>query len=140
MRPKTPGISFKEIKRRIMRVAIVGSRKFENKEFLFKCVDEVIEDIKDNLYQDLDLIISGGAAGADSIAQLYARERGIPIMIFYPKWREYSRAAGPIRNQLIVDNCDAVIAFPVGEAKGTKDTLKKAAQKNRKVYIFKEAQ
>ncbi len=118
-----------------MRLAIVGSRTFEDKDFMWRCLEEVKADLAQN-YKEIDLIVSGGAGGADSLAQVYAREFAIPILIFYPDWKQYGKAAGPKRNQQIVDNCDIVVAFPVGDARGTNDTLNKAHKVNRKTYIF----
>lgn len=43
-----------------------------------------------------------------------------------PSWKDHGKAAGPIRNQLMLDDFkpDLVVAFPGG--KGTADMVKKA--------------
>ena len=61
-----------------MNVGIVGSRSFSD----YKLFKEIIKKLNLNI----DLIISGGARGADSLAKQYALENNIPIKIFYPDW------------------------------------------------------
>lgn len=43
-------------------------------------------------------------------------------------WKKHGKAAGPIRNQsmLTEHKPDLVIAFPLGESKGTRDMIRKA--------------
>jgi hypothetical protein len=41
-------------------------------------------------------------------------------------WDKHGKAAGFIRNQEIVDNCDFVVAFWDGASRGTKDTIDRA--------------
>lgn len=88
------------------RIAVVGSREFKNYEQLQREVD--------SRYEEGDRLVSGGAIGADSMAQRYAKERGLSIFIIYPRWRVngiYNPGAGFIRNKEIVENSDIVLAF-----------------------------
>jgi predicted Rossmann fold nucleotide-binding protein DprA/Smf involved in DNA uptake len=84
------------------RIAVVGSREFKN--YL------QLKEILDNAVSSEDWLISGGALGADSMAQRYAKERGLSILIIYPNWA-LGKGAGLIRNKTIVENADKVIAF-----------------------------
>jgi predicted Rossmann fold nucleotide-binding protein DprA/Smf involved in DNA uptake len=85
-------------------IAVVGSREFKNYAQLSREIDNVIESTDDE-------ITSGGAIGADSMAQRYAKENGYNIKIFYPKYARYGRGATFIRNELIVRDADIVLAF-----------------------------
>lgn len=80
-------------------------------------------------------IISGGAKGADSLAERYAKERGHKITVYPADWETYGRSAGAIRNELIVLNCDQVIAFWDGKSPGTKITIRLARKYNRPTMI-----
>ena len=73
-----------------------------------------------------DSIIHGGAPGADMLAAEVAQELGIPARAYPADWRKHGRAAGPIRNQLMLDDGkpDIVVAFPGG--KGTADMIRRA--------------
>jgi hypothetical protein len=67
--------------------------------------------------------LNGGAKGADSYGEYYAKERGIPVTIFLPDWNTYGKKAGYIRNKLIVESSDLVIAFWDRVSKGTKHSI-----------------
>jgi hypothetical protein len=71
-------------------------------------------------------IIHGGAAGADWCAGAVAELRDIPQSVFKADWKAHGRAAGPIRNQQMLDQGkpDLVLAFPGG--RGTADMVRRA--------------
>jgi hypothetical protein len=96
------------------KVAIIGSRNFNDYELVKKIMETI---------PDIDLIISGGAKGADSLGELWAKENNKKIKIFKPDWENNGRAAGVIRNQTIVVSSDLVVAFWDGQSKGTKSSI-----------------
>lgn len=72
-------------------------------------------------------VINGGAKGADRHAKKWAEVNSIPVETFKARWRQDgNKAAGPIRNQRMIDEGkpDLVIAFPGG--KGTADMVRRA--------------
>lgn len=72
------------------------------------------------------LVVTGGAAGADKIADEIAEELGIDRVIFPANWKGQGKAAGHIRNQRMIDTVevDLVVAFEGGT--GTNNMVKKA--------------
>lgn len=110
-----------------MKVAIIGSRSFTDYERLEKRLSSI------NVV--IDVIVSGGAKGADSLAVDYAKSHGIELVEFLPEYNKYGRAATIVRNRQIVDASDAVIAFWDGTSKGTKNSLDYARKKNKQVVI-----
>ena len=108
-------------------MAVVGSRYFTDYEFVKS---------KLNQHLPIDMIVSGGAPGVDSLAERYAHEHNIPCKIFPADWKRYGRGAGPIRNTLIVNMATMMIAFPGPNPKGTKDSITKAEKKNIPVYRY----
>jgi len=113
-----------------MKLAVVGSRKFSD----YNIAKEKIQDHFDiNKITD---IVSGGAKGADYLGQLFAQEFNKNMIAFLPDWKRYGKAAGVIRNKLIVENSDAVIAFWDGVSKGTKKTIDIAAKLNKKLVVI----
>lgn len=107
-----------------MKVAIVGSRS----------INDV--DIKKHIPPDTTLIISGGAVGVDTLAERYADEHGIKKLILYPDYELYGKSAPLIRDKLIVDHADLVIAFWDGESRGTEFTISYAKRRNVPCEIY----
>ena len=87
------------------------------------------------LFEDIQEIVSGGAAGADSLGERYANYYNIPIKRFLPEWDKYGKRAGYLRNQTIIDNCDMVLAFWDGQSRGTADTIEKAKRAMKPTFI-----
>lgn len=114
-----------------MKLAIVGSREFENYDLL--CAE--VEKIKQT--QTVELIVSGGAKGADTLAKRYAALNHIPMMEFKPDYKQFGHNAPAQRNALIVENADWVLAFVAPTSRGTWDTIRKAEKMLRKVIIVK---
>lgn len=112
-----------------MKVAIIGSRTFNDCELIKK----VLNPVKDKI----NLIVSGGADGADQLGADYAEENNIPTKIFLPDWNEHGKSAGYIRNKLIVKSSDIIIAFWDGKSAGTQHSFKLAKKLNKKIKIIK---
>lgn len=111
-----------------MRLAVVGSRTFSDTKLAHKILDE---------YKSLiSQIVSGGAAGADTIGEKWAKSNNISTNIIYPEWDKYGKRAGYIRNMLIVDASDAILAFWDGKSKGTKHTIDYAMKLGKAVRII----
>ena len=74
----------------------------------------------------LDCVVHGAAPGADTLADTWARSRGIKVERYYALWKTYGLGAGAIRNQKMLDDGkpDIVIAFPGGP--GTADMIRRA--------------
>jgi hypothetical protein len=72
-------------------------------------------------------LIVGDASGADEMALLWARDRAVDVELHRADWKKHGKAAGPIRNQQMVDaGADVVLAFPFGESRGTRHCMKAA--------------
>lgn len=73
-------------------------------------------------------VIHGGARGADQLAGDLARRAGFTVEPHPADWVARGRAAGPIRNQAMVDaGADICLAFPIGPSPGTRDCARRAA-------------
>jgi predicted Rossmann fold nucleotide-binding protein DprA/Smf involved in DNA uptake len=114
------------------RVAVIGSRTFQDKDRLYKILDKNKNKIK--------MIVSGGAAGADSLANEWAKERGFPCLIFYPKWKtedgQHDRGAGFRRNFNIIQTADVVLAFWDKVSRGTKNSIEIAEKLGKPVKVI----
>ena len=111
-----------------MKIAVIGSRSFADYELLKKTLNEITGITK---------VISGGAKGADSLAEQWAKEYQIETVIYKPDWAKYGRGAGVVRNRLIIEDCDLCIAFWDGESKGTKSSIDHCKKLNKKLTIVR---
>lgn len=119
-----------------MKIAVIGSRDFNKKEYLYSAIDQFISESN-----EVDIsIISGGAQGADAIAKSYAHDRSYNYEEFKPDWKQFGRGAGPIRNAAIVEACDTLIAFWDGKSRGTQDAINKAKKLNKHIVIMSFAE
>jgi len=127
-----------------MKVAIIGSRSFENYELLkFKLLP---------YKASITEIVSGGASGADKLAEIYAKANNIPVKVFEADWENldaepckiktrqdgssYNVLAGFNRNTKIVQRADFIICFWDGQSTGTRDSLKKAHGFKKDILII----
>ena len=133
-----------------MKIAIVGSRKYENK----KKIKDFIFELKNKYGSDEVTIVSGGCkSGADKYAKKYALEFEIPYEE-YPPFHDvynlycvlpegcYSKPYNVkyffARNKQIADVCDYIVGFiPNGvKSSGTESTLKYAHKFEKKALII----
>lgn len=116
-----------------MKIAIVGSREFNDYELLSSTVNAFI---KAQNILDKPVIISGGANGADKLAEQYAKENHFGLTIFPAEWDKYGKSAGYKRNVQIIDECDVCFAFWNGTSKGTKMDIDLCHQKHKPCFVI----
>lgn len=85
-----------------------------------------------------ELIIHGNARGADSLAGQWAALNKITQIAYPANWKRNGKSAGPIRNQLMLDEAlpALVLAFPGGT--GTADMIARAMKQGFKTRIIIE--
>jgi hypothetical protein len=121
-----------------MRILVCGGRDYDD----WETVEKTLADLYYSLHheeQNIFLLISGGARGADTLAKKFAKKY-LPDFSFWEckaNWKKHGNAAGPIRNlrMLKEGKPDLVIAFPGG--KGTAHMTKIAREAGVKVIQIK---
>lgn len=114
-----------------MKLAIIGSRTFTNYDKLLQTMS-----LFEESHRQFTRIISGGAKGADSLGERWAKYWNIEIERYLPDWDKHGKFAGYIRNQHIIDACDVVVAFWDGKSKGTLDSIRKAKAVKKPTFII----
>ena len=106
-----------------MKLLIVGSRSITD------------FDLSQYISDDVDIIISGGANGIDTVAEQYADGHRISKIIIRPRYELYGRGAPLKRNQEMVDMADAVLVIWDGKSKGTQFTMNYAQKAGKQVTV-----
>jgi hypothetical protein len=103
-------------------VLVCGGRDFADEALFDREMDRIHKD------KSITRIVHGDAAGADSLAELWARRHGIQTVAYPADWETLGRAAGPLRNQrmLVEERPDVVVAFPGGS--GTANMVRLAEE------------
>ena len=109
-----------------MKVAVIGSRSFDDYDLLERTLSEL----------SISLLVSGGAKGADSLAERYADEHQISKQVFLPDYARYGRGAPLQRNYQIVDAAERVVAFWDQKSRGTRHTIEYAERVGKPVTII----
>ena len=110
-----------------MKLAVIGSKEFSDYEKLKSTLDKI---------NNISQIISGGAPGTDTLAKKYAQENNIAFLEFPPDFSKYKKDAKHVRDKLIVENCDNIIAFYDGKCEGTKYTLDYGRKLRKPIIII----
>lgn len=113
-----------------MIVAIIGGRNFND----YKGMCRKLERWKDQIKG----VVSGGAAGADALAEKWAKDNDKPINIIRADWGKYGDEAGYLRNHDVISSAELVIAFWDGKSRGTSHAIGLAQQGPQisEIYLF----
>lgn len=117
-----------------VKLAIVGSSSFDDKERIFKLLDKNRDRIE-------YIILGGGGEGADEFARQWAEERGFPCMTLYARLHdekgEFDKGAVFKRNWAICRAADEVLAFWDGHSKGTAHNFEVCESIKKKITILR---
>lgn len=103
-----------------MKVLVCGGRDLHDRDLVSRTLDLIHQ------ITPISCLIQGGARGADQLAAEWGVGAGVLVRTFEAEWRKHGRAAGPIRNQRMIDEAhpSLVVAFPGG--RGTADMVARA--------------
>jgi len=103
-----------------MRVIVCGGRDYPDDAHVWRTLDALDDE------HGIRALAHGGATGADDHAGRWAEISRIEHRVFRADWKKHGKAAGPRRNQKMLDEFkpDVVVAFPGG--RGTADMVRRA--------------
>lgn len=113
-----------------MKVLVCGGRGYSDRARMFRSLDALHAD------EDIKFIIHGASVdretkrlcGADRWAEEWAIEREVPYLGFPARWTIKGRAAGPIRNGLMLSKAKPDVVAYVSGGRGTANMVKQAAE------------
>ncbi len=117
-----------------IHVLIAGTRTFNDYNLFCTWCDRILKN-----FQNIE-IVSGGARGADALAERYAKEKGYEFKCFPANWDLHGKSAGYKRN---IEMQDYVASFPKrgcicfwdGQSKGTAHHFDTCKKKNIQLSI-----
>lgn len=134
-----------------MIVSIIGSRDwgnyngkvYQNKEqvSIMKRYLDLLRDgllLDKPLHQPISGARSGGAKGADTLAELWCKRNSITITIIKPDYTKYGKGATFKRNiEIVAAPSEMTIAFYLGTA-GTKHAMDSTVKAGRRCMVIDE--
>jgi len=116
-----------------MRVIVAGSRKFTDQMTAFYELDKLFEGKAVE-------VVSGRAAGADRLGELWAALRKQRLKCFPAEWDLHGKAAGYLRNIEMAKYAreqegGTLVAFWNGSSRGTAHMIQQARSMGLKVII-----
>ena len=102
-----------------MRVIVTGGRDYADRARVFAALDTI------HAETPIGCVVQGGARGVDEHADGWTEKSGARSVTLPADWKAHGKAAGPMRNQAMIDaGADLVVAFPGG--RGTADCVRRA--------------
>ena len=108
------------------RILFCGGRDFNDLSEVVKAFEE----------HTPTFVITGGAKGADTLADKVAKDKGIDRVVYPANWVKYGKSAGYRRNSLMLKEGkpDLVVAFKGG--KGTEMMISLAEKEGIPTHRF----
>lgn len=116
---------------------IAGSRDFTDAETFRNVLRPVLREMRRS--GEVPTIVEGGAKGADALARAHAEANGIDVIEIRADWKKYGRAAGPKRNDAMVEFIQGrgiALYFWDGKSKGTKQCIESAKKAGVPVLVY----
>lgn len=110
-----------------MKTIIAGGRDITD----YFHLEEALEAYRN----DITEVVSGGAEGADSLGERYAKGAGIPLKIFKADWATNGKAAGPMRNRQMAEYAQALLALWDSKSRGTANMIEEARKRGLFVQV-----
>lgn len=127
-------------------IGIVGSRR-RNEESDKELLRDYLWERWGNFWEDVQFVSGGCPLGADRFADELAKEIGLTIVTHYP--RRHTLSENPKRwdwarinydrNDLIVRDCDVLLAVVAEDRKGgTEDSIKRAQKMKKEIVLLRD--
>lgn len=117
-----------------MRVLFSGNRKFDDDRVVIAMLDRLVARAGGPPHVT---VVHGGSGSLDWMVDVLARHIGMKVEIHRADWQRHGRAAGPIRNQEMVDlGADLLVAYPLPEGRGTQDCIERGVKAGIPTLVY----
>lgn len=109
-------------------VIVTGSRSWTSMARI-RMLKAVLDDLNP------DIIVHGGALGADSIAHTWCKNNGKKSFVYFPDYDTHKKGAPLKRNILMLEDYPeaTVVACPLPESRGTYHTMNGAEDRGMEI-------
>lgn len=114
-----------------MRIVCTGGRNFDDRIM----VEELLETLNPKC-----IYVGDCPTGLDRFVRDFCEELrpDINIVVYHANWEKHKKAAGPIRNGIMLDEAgDDALVFAFKGGRGTADCVRQAIQRNMIVMEVK---
>lgn len=130
-----------------MKVIIAGSRHLNPLKFfsaqrrgeathkLYQIISKHLAHLESELGSPVTEIVSGKAAGIDTVGEAWAISNNIRVAEFLAEW-DLGKHAGMLRNAQMAEYADAALVIWDGKSKGSADMLKQMHRLAKPVAIY----
>lgn len=119
-----------------MRILVCGSRTFSD----YRIIEAVLTGFWTTSTTMELILIEGEATGADTLAAEWATAAYVNVERYPANWELHGKAAGPIRNQEMLDSgvdiCFAFVDKPLAVSRGTADMVNRCRNAGVKTYVI----
>lgn len=123
-----------------MKILICGSRDWTDPHAIYVVLAGA-KALADTLEEPL-VLVHGAAKGADSLAADMAERLRITALPFPALWDKHGKAAGPIRNQQMLDENEIAVTYAFrlsGKSNGTDDMVRRSRGAGIPTYVIQQA-
>lgn len=116
-------------------VLVTGGRDFKSDGVVETAMKAIVADKKNVIF------INGAQRGADSMCSVFSLRNAWPCYMYPARWADFRKAAGPIRNRLMLDmhpQIEVVLAFHdfLPHSSGTYDMCQQALKRGIPVLHY----
>lgn len=113
-------------------VIVTGSRAWKDGAAIYHALDA----------HGPEIVVHGGALGADSIAHSWCKKRGRQSYVYFPDYERLGKGAPLVRNVAMLEAWPGavVLGFPMPNSRGTYYTMREAEKRGMGVHDFGEDQ
>jgi hypothetical protein len=123
-----------------MKIGIVGSRTWTNAKLMARTIESYVS-VHGLKWKDI-ILISGGAKGADKLAEEFAEGKNIAIEVYLPDYKIYNKnkwEAPHKRNTTIAHESEFLFCFWDGKSRGCMDTVEKIKKYGKQFVIITDS-
>jgi hypothetical protein len=114
-----------------MKVIIAGSRRLNSISAVNFGMDRIIV-----RFGPVTEVISGLARGADTLGLQWAVEHNVPVAKFPALWDKHGKSAGFIRNKLMAQHGDVLLAISINNSPGTEHMIRTMKELGKPVLAY----